>query len=189
MARNCRETLIEAAAAVFAREGFHSTGVDRVIKEAGVAKMTLYNHFGGKDELIAAALQRRSEQHLAALRDGLRGEGLERALSFFDALGSWFACAEFSGCLFLNAAAEFKDPAHPARREATAHADRMLAMLEELARGAGVDDPKAAAEALMLLAEGAIEVAKVRGCATSAASAKRAASTLLEARGARSASL
>jgi AcrR family transcriptional regulator len=146
--------------------------------------MTLYNHFGGKDELIAAALRRRSDEHLTAIRDGLRGEGIERALSFFDALGTWFGCGDFHGCLFLNAAAEFKDPNHPARREVTAHADRMLAMLEELARGAGVGDPRAAAEALMLLAEGAIEVAKVRGCATSAESAKRAARTLLEAHGA-----
>lgn len=184
MSRDCREALVEAAVRVFAREGFHSTGVDRVIKEAGVAKMTLYNHFGGKDELIAAALRRRGEEHLASLREGLSGEGLERALSFFDALGAWFGCGDFHGCLFLNAAAEFKDPDHPARREATAHSDELLALLEELAEGAGVADAKATAEALMLLAEGAIEVAKIRGCATSAAAAKRAARTLLEAHGA-----
>jgi AcrR family transcriptional regulator len=166
---------------VFAREGFRSTGIDKLVREAGVAKMTLYNHFGGKDELIAEALRRSSEANLERLRAGLRGEGMERALSFFDALGSWFECGDFHGCLFLNAAAEFKDPEHPARREVLAHVGKQMELLEELARGAGASDPRAAAESLMLLAEGAIEMAKVRGCGESAAAAKRAARTLLEA--------
>jgi len=181
MARNCREALVDAATRVFAREGFHSTGVDRVIREAGVAKMTLYNHFGGKDELIAEALRRASAEQLEEIRQKLSGEGLERALSYFDALGTWFECGDFHGCLLLNAAAEFKDPSHPARAAVTEHVENQLALLEDLARGAGARDAREAAESLMLLAEGAIEVAKVRGCGRSAASAKRAARTLLEA--------
>ena len=62
MAAGKRDQLIEAALELFQREGFHATGVDRILAEAGVAKMTLYHHFRSKDELILAALRLRDER-------------------------------------------------------------------------------------------------------------------------------
>jgi len=175
-----KDDLVECAARVFAREGFHATGIDRLLSEAGVAKMTLYNHFGGKDELIAAALERSSEASMAFLESKLCGEGAERLLSFFDALGSWYASKDFHGCVLLNAAAEYKDPEHPVREKVRAHTDRQLALLRELAAGAGAADPDALAEELMLLVQGSIEAASVGCVDRSAAAAKRAARALVE---------
>ena len=62
MASSKREQLLNTALQLFYREGYHSTGIDRILAESGVAKMTLYKHFKSKDELILAVLQRQHEQ-------------------------------------------------------------------------------------------------------------------------------
>ena len=59
-----RDHLVDRAADLFYREGFHATGIDRVLAEAGVAKMTLYKHFGSKEALILATLRRRGQAAL-----------------------------------------------------------------------------------------------------------------------------
>ncbi|HEY3262851.1 MAG TPA: helix-turn-helix domain-containing protein, partial [Pseudonocardiaceae bacterium] len=64
-----RERILAAATRLFYEEGILATGVDRVIAEAGVAPMTVYRHFGGKDELVTATLDRWSGQWLGWLRD------------------------------------------------------------------------------------------------------------------------
>jgi len=64
-----RERILAAATRLFADEGIHATSVDRVIAEAGVAPMTVYRHFAGKDELVTATLERWSGEWLGWLRD------------------------------------------------------------------------------------------------------------------------
>ena len=64
MALSRRDHLVETALALFMRDGFHATGIDRILSHAGVAKMTLYNHFKSKEELILAALRLRDERFL-----------------------------------------------------------------------------------------------------------------------------
>ena len=54
-----RDLLMECARELFAKEGFHATGVDRILDRAGVAKMTLYRHYASKDALALAFLERR----------------------------------------------------------------------------------------------------------------------------------
>ena len=92
-------------------------GVDRIIAEAGVAKMTLYTHFRSKDELILAVLAHREECvteffRLAMERHHPKAKSPLRA--FFVALKEWFESPEFRGCAFQNAAIELADPATPA---------------------------------------------------------------------------
>src|SRR5918992_1081276 len=71
-----RERILDAATRLFSEEGINATSVDRVIDEADVAPMTVYRHFGGKEELVTATLERWSERfvdvHRAALRELLR---------------------------------------------------------------------------------------------------------------------
>src|SRR5678810_1232020 len=59
MSSTKRDQLIDTALRLFAKNGYRATGIDTILAEAGVAKMTLYHHFKSKDELILAALQRR----------------------------------------------------------------------------------------------------------------------------------
>lgn len=184
MAQGRRDHLIDTAARLFEREGYHAMGIDRILAEAGVAKMTLYNHFRSKDELILAALRRRDERfRIWFVRAVERRAKAPRARLFaaFDALAEWFREPDFSGCMFINAAAEFgraEDPIHAACAE---HKRLILGYLEELAVAAGAAEPEELADGLMLLMEGAIVMCHVAGDAEAAAKAKRAGAVLITA--------
>ena len=181
MSRNRREDLIAAAGRLFLQEGIQGTGIDRVLSEAGVAKMTLYKHFGSKDELIAEAIERVSVEHVAMLESGLRGEGVERALSLFDALGGWCGSDGFNGCLILNAVAEFKDPEHPVRHVVRRHLGRLRDLVNRLVAETGAREKDELTNQLMLLVKGSIELSVVSECPSCVASAKRAARILIDA--------
>lgn len=184
-----RDELIDTALRLFATHGFTATGIDRILAEAGVAKMTLYKHFRSKDELILAVLQRRDEQ----FRDWLTGEmekasddPRERILAMFDALDRWFRGRAFkglgfAGCTFIKAASEFGDPDHPIHCSAAEHKRRIVDYLEGLCAEAGAREPGDLAEQIALLKEGAIVTAQVRGLLEAAMTAKAMARVLLDA--------
>ena len=73
-----RDELVETALDLFYRNGFHATGIDRILAEAGVAKMTLYKHFRSKDDLIVAALERRDERFRAWFQGTVEREARSR---------------------------------------------------------------------------------------------------------------
>ena len=88
-----KEHLIQTAVELFRRRGYHATGIDRIIAEAGVAKMTLYKHFRSKDDLIVAALRRWDEDSRRWLIRAIEeraDEPYERLLALFDVLDEWF---------------------------------------------------------------------------------------------------
>ena len=182
-----RDDLIDTALRLFYTGGYNATGIDKILAESGVAKMTLYKHFRSKDELILAALNRRDEQ----FRNWLMGEiekaspdPKERLLSMFDALEIWFRGKAFkgmgfSGCAFINVAGEFGDPDHPAHRVAAEHKRRIIDYLTGLCEDAGFENPGEMAEELALLKEGAIATAQVRDMPEAARIAKKMARRLL----------
>lgn len=183
-----RDHLVDTALRLFYTQGFHATGIDKILAEAGVAKMTLYKHFQSKDDLILAALERRD----ALFRDWLTGE-MERAsdnprdrlLAMYDALEDWFRGRAFeglgfSGCAFINASGEFAEPDHPAHRTSAEHKRRIVDYLTGVCAQAGARDPAALAEQLALLKEGAIVTAQVRGLPEAAALAKTMAEALID---------
>ncbi len=184
-----RDHLIDTALRLFAAEGFHAVGIDRVIAEAGVAKMTLYNHFRTKDELIVAALERRAERFLAWFTHRVEAateDPRQRLLTVFDVLAEWYRGRgpeprRFTGCAFQNAAAEFHDPAHPAHAAANAMKRGTRGYVRGLAEAAGFDDPGAVAAWWLVLIEGATAVAHQLGERDAALTAKAAAATLLDA--------
>ena len=184
-----RDHLIDTALRLFYQQGYHATGIDRILAESGVAKMTLYKHFRSKDELILAALQLRDERFrnwLMAEMEAASPDPVERLLAMFDALEQWFLGRAFkglgfSGCAFINAASEFADQSPPAHRLAAEHKVRVVEYLEKLCREAGLTDPRTTAEQLALLKEGAIATAQVRNMPEAAQSAKQMARVLLAA--------
>lgn len=184
MASKAAERLIRVAADVFQREGFHAAGIDRILREAGVARMTLYNQLGSKEELIARALELRNDESLAALMarvEELSPEVGGRALALFDALGELFASEGFRGCLSINAACEFHDPKHPAHRAAASYKRALRGAIEGWLRESGREDAAVMGRSIALLAEGAIITAHVLGEADAAATGRRAAEALLSA--------
>ena len=179
-----RERLVETALTVFNRDGYHAAGIDRILAEAGVAKMTLYNHFRSKDDLILAALRRRDEgfRHWFARQVETRTQDpVERLYVLFDVLGEWFDATDFRGCVFINAAAEYGDRANPIHAAVAEHKRLVEAYIAGLATAAGAQAPDRLARSLMLLVEGAIVLAHETGeGAKTAVDARRAAACQIE---------
>lgn len=152
------ERVLEAASELFYREGIRAVGVDTVVERSGVAKMTLYKHFGSKDELVAAYLRRREARWREWLTDAVESRAdspRERLLAVFDALGEWMAGDEFRGCASINATVELADPGHPARVAAKEYKEWMRSYLKRLAAEAGAGEPEEIAERMLILLDGA----------------------------------
>jgi AcrR family transcriptional regulator len=151
---------------VFYRNGFHCTGLDMILKESGISRMTLYNHFKSKDELIVAALRRRDElfrNGLMKFVEGASRDPVERIYAVFDFHEQWFNDEDFKGCMFINVSAEFCDAESPARRVSADHKIECVRYLTKLCEDAGLDEPSEAAERINLLLEGAIVTAYLQG--------------------------
>jgi AcrR family transcriptional regulator len=178
-----KQQLLQTALRLFYRDGFHRTGVDRIIAEAGVAKMTLYNHFGTKEQLILETLRLHDSQWLerfAGRVDELGAGPQGKLLAALDALAEWIASPDFRGCLFMHAAAEFPHLGDPIHQLASDHKRRVFEWIRRQVLELGIADVDATAKQIHLLMEGAIANAYVSGDTTTAGQAKRAARILLE---------
>jgi AcrR family transcriptional regulator len=177
------DQILEAATRLFYEQGINATSVDRVIAEADVAPMTVYRHFGGKDELVTATLDRWSARWLQWLQDEVDGSGKEPGAGFgglWDALEKWCATEGFRGSYVANAANELRGrPDHPAHRSIALHRAATRQLLEDVARTAGAPHPTGAALQLQLLIDGAMTVAMVDRQPGVAASARAVANTLV----------
>lgn len=180
---DARQRIVETAERLFYAEGVRAVGIDRIIAEAEVAKMTLYNHFASKDELILAVLQFREtqvqEMFAKSINRHLR-KGLDKLHAFFAALKDWFKSPGFRGCSFINASVELADGRHPASAFAARHKDRFHEMISEIITE--TSGPKAAttmAPAVGLLVEGAIICAVMEQSAKPADVAREAAVALV----------
>ena len=178
MKASAKERLVETALRLFAQDGFHATGIDKILSEANVSKMTMYKYFPSKDALIQEVLRLRDERFRQWLLDQtqeLADSPKARLAAVFDALDQWFMERDFHGCLFINATAEYGQSDHPVQTSAKQHKALVAAWLEELAAAAGIADPQALAWILMLLMEGAIVTRQVAGEKRAAKYAKQVA--------------
>lgn len=177
-----KDHLIETAARLFNARGYTATGVDQVIAESGIAKTTLYRHFGSKEDLIVAVLRRIDERFRDDMRrfvEAKSSDPCERLLATFDFLEAWFRDERFHGCPFVSAAGEHAPRGNPVFQEAMVHKRLVKAYFEDLARAAGLADPKRIAEEINLLHEGAVAVAHVTGDPEAARTAKETAARLI----------
>lgn len=178
-----RDHLVDTALKLFSRYGFHATGIDRILSESGVAKMTLYKHFKSKDELIIAALRRRDELHrnwLTREVESLATAPRDRLLALYTALAAWFKSDNFAGCCFINATAEYADRDCAIHVAAAEHKRMIRAYILELAIATGAKSADELTDQLMLLMEGAIVAAQINGEVAAARHAKAAAEVLIE---------
>jgi AcrR family transcriptional regulator len=154
-----REHIIESALTLFKANGIHETGIDKLIKYAGVSKKTLYNHFNTKNDLVIAALTKddeRGRKNLVEDVENSSADAIEKILNLFDLYQDWFKSEEFRGCLYINSASEFTERDDPVRQICAKHKVLIEAYIAELASHAGVDEPALLAKKLNLLLEGAI---------------------------------
>ncbi|HEY1381440.1 MAG TPA: TetR/AcrR family transcriptional regulator [Gemmataceae bacterium] len=181
-ASEARQRLLETADRLFYRDGIRAVGIDRIIAEAGVAKMSLYKHFPSKDDLILAVLKYREENVLAFFRAamGRHGKKAKSPLrAFFAALKDFFESPGFRGCPFQNAAVELADPAHPGTEFVRGHKQRFGAFLRGLVEEAVGKAAAKVAPAVAILVEGALVTAVIQGTPAAADVARDAALKLV----------
>ncbi len=177
-----RQRILETADRLFYQEGVRAVGIDRIIAEANVAKMSLYKHFPSKDDLILAVLKYREEGVLEFFRSamGRHGKKAKNSLrAFFAALKEWFETPGFRGCAFQNAAVELADPAHAGTEFVRGHKQRFSEFLHGLVEEAVGKSAAKVAPAVFLLVEGAVMTAVIQGTPDAADVARDAALKLV----------
>jgi AcrR family transcriptional regulator len=180
--QSARERLLAAANELFYAEGVQTVGIDRVIEHAGVAKASLYNTFGSKENLVQAYLESRHEATLERLRGSIarHSDPRQRLLAVFDAQAAMFTEPSFHGCAFVTASAEAPDGGVIEHAADQYRAD-ILSLLTDLARDAGASQPATLARQLQLLYDGAGLAARMDRDPHIAVVAKAAATQLLDA--------
>ncbi len=179
-----RDQLLETATDLFYRNGCHTTGIDRILAEAGVAKMTLYKHFKSKENLVLAAAERFNEKLKEEFEEAVEAENLpprERLLIMFDFMDKWVRRDDFCGCPSINLAVQYPDAAHPIHQATSTHKQTRVEYVTELAEKAGARDPVALATQLVLLIEGATVMMQITRDLSVVAQARKAAETLIDA--------
>lgn len=180
---DARQRIVETAERLFYAEGVRNVGIDRIIAESEVAKMTLYNHFPSKDDLILAVMQYREEKFDGMFEKWMErhaSKGMDRLEAFFSALKDWFQSPGFRGCMFINAHVELADSKHPASKFSATHKERFHEMLRQIVEGAaGSKAANSVAPAIALLVEGAIVTAVMEESSKPAEVAREAALALV----------
>jgi AcrR family transcriptional regulator len=179
---SARERLLATANELFYNEGIHTVGIDRIIEQAGVAKASLYNTFGSKDELVRAYLETRHASVTQLLTDAVERYDTprERLLAVFEGQGELFARPGYRGCAFTRASAE-SQPGDLAEQAAEGYRRWVRELLTELAAQAGVPEPGVLARQLHLLYDGSGQSARMDHDPGAAAAARVAAAILLDA--------
>lgn len=178
-----RDHLLDTADRLFYRDGFHAVGIDTILAEAGLAKMTLYHHFASKEELIVASLERRGAAILRAREAALAAAGTsprKRLLALFDSFEAWFTSRDFNGCAFIRAAGEYPELDSPVHQVVVRQKQATRTLLEQLLDEMEVPGAAVLAEQIQLLLEGAIVMAHTRGDPACIKPAREAALALVK---------
>jgi AcrR family transcriptional regulator len=153
-----RERILRTADRLFYDEGIHAVGINRIVEEAAVTRVTLYRHFPSKDDLIAAYLQRRAQydrDQVAGLIAARPDDPRQALTELATVLTQDDFAAMRRGCPFINASAEFVG-GHPARTAAADIRAWVVDRIAELLERLGHRSPSATAYQLMMVRTGAV---------------------------------
>lgn len=183
---SARDRLLAAAQELFYEEGIHTVGIERVIERAGVAKASLYNTFGSKEELIRAYLNARQETRATRLEARLAKipDARGKILAVFEDMAESAARPDYRGCAFVRASAEITGMGG-VKQICDASRSWLRALFADLARELQAPDPEALARQLQLLYDGTAVAAQMDGSCGAASLARTTAAHLLDAAGAR----
>ncbi|HEX4532911.1 MAG TPA: helix-turn-helix domain-containing protein [Rhizomicrobium sp.] len=151
------ERIRESARDLFYKRGIRAVGVDEIVTRAGVTKPSLYRSFSSKDALAADYLRHLGDEGLAHFDVVIAANPADPRGQFriwLSALIQKTAKPDYRGCGATNAAVEYPDRKHPARKVAVGIKRRFRARLVALAKAMGADNPQALGDMLLLLLEG-----------------------------------
>jgi AcrR family transcriptional regulator len=152
---SARERLLGAANELFYAEGVQTVGIDRIIERAGVAKASLYNLFGSKEELVAAYLASRHDFTAGRIATAIESvdDPQQKILAVFDAQATQYQQPGFHGCAFIAASTEAPSGGL-VEQAADDFRSWMRSMFTELASQAGAPDPVSLGRQLHLVYDG-----------------------------------
>ncbi len=177
-----RDRLLDSARALTYQQGVN-VGVDAILEHANVARRSLYQHFGGKDELIAATLRASAdadEQRYRAALDSGGEEPRERLLAVFDTLDKTTSSKDFRGCRYTAAELSLPNPKHPAHAEVRAYKQRLHDLFHRELEALGHAAPATAADELLMLVDGVLINAVTRPETHPGQTARRLAELVLD---------
>ena len=182
-----RAQVLAAAQRLFYWQGIHSTGIDKVAAEAGVAPTTLYRLFASKDDLVTGYVTANAEPYKVWVADVTRvevGSPRQRILALFDALAEQVQPDRCRGCPFLMTLAEFPEPDHPARLAAIETKawvrEHLTRLTTELAAETPLAEPAILADQLVIAMEGVYATVQALGADGPARQGRSVAEALLD---------
>lgn len=177
-----RDHLLATAERLFYEQGFHATGIDRIVAAAGVVRMTLYNHFASKEALVAAVLQARHERFVASLDAATTAAPPGQATrALVEAHGRWLEHCSQHGCILVKAMGEFAEHSAEIHALATAAKRALLARIEAAVARDGLDHHAELARRLFMVLEGSNTTVVVLGMKTALADTRGVMDALLAA--------
>jgi len=177
-----RKAVLDTATELFSGNGYHAVGIDRIIAEAGVAKMTMYRHFPSKHVLVVEVLNQQAKIFRESLSECVAGiddpEAQLRAV--FRWHDQWFHSPSFRGSMFALAASEFNDKTNEIHQVSVAQKQQFTAFLRDILKQL-LSTRKAdeLARVFVMLLDGAILAAQISGRLTAATEAWNVAKELL----------
>lgn len=162
-----RQRLLDAATKLFTEEGIRVIGIDRILREADVAKASLYSLLGSKDNLVIAYIERLDSQFRDRWveRTSMMIDADEKILAFFDMAIEEEPEKDFRGSPFLNAAAEYPRPETESERDIVAacleHRRWMHSTMTELLNRKNGYPSETQANQLLIFLDGGMTGARV----------------------------
>jgi AcrR family transcriptional regulator len=180
-----RDRILRTVTDLFYIHGIRAVGVDRIIEQSGVAKMTFYKHFPSKNALVAEYLKSKDEKWLSALETISKDSGkspLDRILSLFDIMENIVGAENYQGCPFIKGLAEFgpDEDASQIQEQIASHFSRTRDLITQFVRDLQPKKrPEQIVQIIMTLLTGTLVVAQVYKEEPVAKINKEAARTLL----------
>jgi AcrR family transcriptional regulator len=185
MGDSTRHRLTEAAARRFYRDGFRNVGIDQVLADVGISKTAFYKHFESKDDLMLAVLELKNRWLQDTFRGAVRDRGgpapIGQLRVLMDVVDQIISSDDYQGCIFVNVSIEFPLPHEPAHMAAARHKRAIEEIIREIAARAGAADPRAMAEEICLIMEGAYITRHVTGDPQTVDIARRVADRVITA--------
>ena len=162
-----RERILETASRLFYTQGYNNTGINQILDEAKVAKASLYQHFGSKDELGIHYLKAGREEWFAGLNKWTspKKTPFQKLIACFDYLEYALQQNNFLGCKFINMLSEIGDSSPLMSKEILEHKGKLRSyikgFIEQVLQGKPADEIDVISDAIYLLFEGAIVESKI----------------------------
>lgn len=180
-----RQRLIDTATRRFYRDGFRNVGLDQILADVGISKTAFYKHFASKDDLLLAVLDDHNRWMQDSFRQLMRERGgdlpLGQLRALMDVVEMIIESDDYQGCIFINISMEFPLPHEPAHVAAGKSKSDIEEIVCAVATEAGAANPRALAQELCLIMEGAYVTRHVTGNRHTIAIARRLAERVLAA--------